>query len=82
MLTFLSLVKSLYDKKKDSALHSVMDTAYRDASRRVLDTLMGKHKLLEHLQALRRYLLLGQGDFIRHLMELLEYVISKADMIC
>lgn len=30
---------------------------------------MGPHKLLEHLQAMRRYLLLGQGDFIGILME-------------
>lgn len=27
---------------------------------------------MEHLKAMRRYLLLGQGDFIRHLMDLLE----------
>ena len=26
-----------------------------------------------HVQALRRYLLLGQGDFIKHLMDLLTY---------
>lgn len=33
---------------------------------------MGPHKLLEHLQAMRRYLLLGQGDFIDLLMEKLK----------
>lgn len=35
---------------------------------------MGPHKLLEHLQAMRRYLLLGQGDFIGILMENLKLV--------
>lgn len=49
-----------------------MSSAYLGVSRRLLDTLLGPHKLLQHLQALRGYLLLGQGDFIQMLMVLLE----------
>jgi gamma-tubulin complex component 3 len=60
---------------RDGDLQSMMDTAYLETSRRVLDVLTGQYKFLDHLQALRRYLLLGQGDFIRHLMELLELVL-------
>lgn len=74
MLTLVT-VESLFMADRDSDLHvSMMDTAYLETSRRVLDVLIGQYKFLDHLQALRRYLLLGQGDFIRHLMELLELV--------
>jgi gamma-tubulin complex component 3 len=34
--------------------------------------LHAKYQFMDHLKAMRRYLLLGQGDFIRHLMDLLE----------
>lgn len=46
--------------------------AYFDTSKYLLDVLNRNYLLLEHLQAMRRYLLLGQGDFIRHLMDLLK----------
>jgi gamma-tubulin complex component 3 len=70
----LVAVESLFMADRDSDLQSMMDTAYLETSRRVLDVLIGQYKFLDHLQALRRYLLLGQGDFIHHLMELLELV--------
>lgn len=73
MLTLVA-VESLFMADRDSDLQSMIDTAYLETSRRVLDVLIGQYKFLDHLQALRRYLLLGQGDFIRHLMELLESV--------
>uniref|UniRef100_A0A8C5HUW3 Gamma-tubulin complex component n=1 Tax=Gouania willdenowi TaxID=441366 RepID=A0A8C5HUW3_GOUWI len=49
-----------------------IDAAYFDTSKYLLDVLNHNYLLLEHLQAMRRYLLLGQGDFIRHLMDLLK----------
>lgn len=49
-----------------------IDAAYFDTSKYLLDVLNRNYLLLEHLQAMRRYLLLGQGDFIRHLMDLLK----------
>uniref|UniRef100_A0A1A9W8N5 Gamma-tubulin complex component n=1 Tax=Glossina brevipalpis TaxID=37001 RepID=A0A1A9W8N5_9MUSC len=57
----------------DTKLHSTIDSIYFNTSKRVLDIVMGPHKLLEHLQAMRRYLLLGQSDFIGILMENLKY---------
>jgi len=30
--------------------------------------------LIDHFNSLRKYLLLGQGDFINHLMDLMKYV--------
>ncbi|XP_062521244.1 gamma-tubulin complex component 3 homolog isoform X2 [Corticium candelabrum] len=55
-----------------SPLHQSVDLAYRETSKRLLEILHTKYKFMDHLKALRRYLLLGQGDFIRHLMDLLE----------
>lgn len=56
---------------------NMIDTVYKDTSRHLLDVLHGKYKFMDHLKAMRRYLLLGQGDFIRHLMDLLEEDLAK-----
>uniref|UniRef100_UPI0037E7ABC8 gamma-tubulin complex component 3 isoform X2 n=1 Tax=Semicossyphus pulcher TaxID=241346 RepID=UPI0037E7ABC8 len=56
----------------EGAFQEKIDTAYFDTSKYLLDVLNRNYLLLEHLQAMRRYLLLGQGDFIRHLMDLLK----------
>ena len=53
----------------------MIDLAYIETNSYLLEILMNKYKLLDHFNALRRYLLLGQGDFIRHLMDLMEYVL-------
>ena len=50
------------------ALESSIDATYTATSQRLLNILFTKFKLKEHLTALKRYLLLGQGDFIQHLM--------------
>ncbi|OCT92539.1 hypothetical protein XELAEV_18015595mg [Xenopus laevis] len=56
----------------ENAFQTKIDAAYFDTSRYLLDVLNKNYNLLEHMQAMRRYLLLGQGDFIRHLMDLLK----------
>uniref|UniRef100_A0A8C6PEC8 Tubulin gamma complex component 3 n=1 Tax=Nothobranchius furzeri TaxID=105023 RepID=A0A8C6PEC8_NOTFU len=56
----------------EGAFQEKIDSAYFDTSKYLLDVLNRNYLLLEHLQAMRRYLLLGQGDFIRHLMDLLK----------
>ena len=43
----------------------------------VLQLLMHKYKFVHHLKAFRRYLLFGQGDFIRHLMDILGVELDK-----
>ncbi|XP_053403084.1 gamma-tubulin complex component 3-like [Mercenaria mercenaria] len=55
----------------------MIDTVYKETSRHLLDVLHAKYKFMDHLKAMRRYLLLGQGDFIRHLMDLLEEDLAK-----
>lgn len=73
----LSNVEHLFSPVSDTKLHLMIDSAYLNTSKKVLDIIMGPHKLLEHLQAMRRYLLLGQGDFINLLMENLKHELDR-----
>ncbi|XP_059233497.1 gamma-tubulin complex component 3 isoform X1 [Mustela nigripes] len=56
----------------ENAFRGKIDAAYFETSKYLLDVLNRRYSLLDHMQAVRRYLLLGQGDFIRHLMDLLK----------
>ncbi|XP_038049883.1 gamma-tubulin complex component 3 homolog [Patiria miniata] len=67
----------LLEQDLDGSFQQVIDSAYRDTSKRLLHVLYTDYKFLDHLKAMRRYLLLGQGDFIQHLMDLLESDLSK-----
>ncbi|RUP51935.1 gamma-tubulin complex component protein, partial [Jimgerdemannia flammicorona] len=60
-------------------VESSIDAAYTETSRRLLDLLSNKYKLMEHFRALKRYLLLGQGDFIQYLMDSLGCVLLLRD---
>ncbi|XP_014455901.1 gamma-tubulin complex component 3 isoform X2 [Alligator mississippiensis] len=61
----------------ENAFQEKIDAAYFETSKYLLDVLNKKYNLLEHMQAMRRYLLLGQGDFIRHLMDLLKPELAR-----
>lgn len=52
-------------------LSALIETTYAENSKMVLNVLVTKFGLYEHLQGLRQYMLLGQGDFIHCLMKLL-----------
>lgn len=65
----------------EGAFQEKIDAAYFDTSKYLLDVLNRNYLLLEHLQAMRRYLLLGQGDFIRHLMDLLKLATQLLKLI-
>lgn len=54
-----------------AGLERSIDTAYQIASRRLFDIFFEKYGLLDHLRALKHYLLLGYGDFADQLMETL-----------
>ncbi|EFA04217.1 gamma-tubulin complex component 3 [Tribolium castaneum] len=69
--------ESLFSPEQSLEFDSALEKVYRETSLRVLDLLKNKYRLYEHLQSLRRYLLLGQGDFIRHLLELLVPELDK-----
>ncbi|KAI0202035.1 Spc97/Spc98 family protein [Astrocystis sublimbata] len=50
-------------------LEAWIDDAYKITMRRLVHLMTHKFHLFEHLQALKSYILLGQGDFIALLME-------------
>lgn len=52
-----------------ATLSSSIDDAYKTVMARLISLMDNKFALLSHLQALKKYLLLGQGDFIALLME-------------
>ncbi|KAJ3567222.1 hypothetical protein NPX13_g6844 [Xylaria arbuscula] len=52
-----------------ATLESWIDDAYKITMRRLVHLMTHKFHLFEHLQALKSYILLGQGDFIALLME-------------
>ncbi|KAA0202948.1 hypothetical protein HAZT_HAZT006882 [Hyalella azteca] len=64
-------VESLFVQESRPALQQLMDLTYRAACGRVLQEVLQEQQLLTHLRALRRYLLLGQGDFIHTLLQVL-----------
>lgn len=58
-------------------LERTIDTAYNIASTRLLDIFLDKFKLLDHLRALKDYLMLTRGDFVDLLMESLGPSLSR-----
>ncbi|CAG4963057.1 unnamed protein product [Parnassius apollo] len=58
-------------------LRAGVGAAHAAASQRLLAALTSHHHLLDHLAAHRRYLLLAQGDFVHHLMTLLQEELNK-----
>ncbi|KAG6831584.1 hypothetical protein H0H92_009057 [Tricholoma furcatifolium] len=54
-----------------AGLERSIDIAYQIASQRLFEVFIEKFKLLDHLSALKNYLLLGHGDFADRLMEAL-----------
>ncbi|XP_055531465.1 gamma-tubulin complex component 3 [Wyeomyia smithii] len=60
---------TLFSPVCTTKLHLLIDSVYLNTSKQVLDIVLGPHRLLDHLQALRNYILLGQGHFADLLME-------------
>ncbi|KAJ3235513.1 Gamma-tubulin complex component 3 [Chytriomyces hyalinus] len=60
-----------------AALEKSVTSAYTSISAHILSLLFGKYKLMTHLQALKKYLLLGQGDLVQNLMDKLGADLSK-----
>lgn len=52
-----------------ATLETSIDKAYKATMARLIHLMDSKFHLFEHLRALKKYLLLGQGDFIALLME-------------
>ncbi|KIY71475.1 gamma-tubulin complex DGRIP91/SPC98 component [Cylindrobasidium torrendii FP15055 ss-10] len=54
-----------------NGLERSIDAAYQVASQRLFEVFIDKFKLLDHLIAIKNYLLLGHGDFVEQLMDAL-----------
>ena len=68
----LPSIESIIEQEQITEFQEMIDNAYLETNNYLIDKLMSKYKLIDHFNAVRRYLLLGQGDFIRHLMDLME----------
>ena len=60
-----------------ATLESSIDAAYKSTMARLVYLMDNKFKLFDHLNALKKYLLLGQGDFIALLMETLSSYLDR-----
>lgn len=60
-----------------SKLEKIIERAQSATNRRVMELLFDKYEFHMHSTALKQYLLLGQGDFIQYLMELLHEELNK-----
>ncbi|WVQ74593.1 hypothetical protein IAR50_004194 [Cryptococcus sp. DSM 104548] len=60
-----------------AGLERSIDDAYSIASQRLLEIFFDKFRLLDHLRALKSFLMLGAGDFTELLMESLAPRLSK-----
>jgi gamma-tubulin complex component 3 len=52
-----------------ASLERSISLAYSTASQRLFELFFDKFKLMDHLRALKDYLMLGKGDFCEILME-------------
>ena len=78
-----SNLESLFNRKRlkndeSNDFHILLETAYKEISRTSLKILNESYKLHDHFRGLRQYMLLGQGDFVRHLMDMLCPHLNKA----
>ncbi|KAI8333505.1 Spc98 family-domain-containing protein [Choanephora cucurbitarum] len=72
-----SLAHCVFQYGETQTVEDAIEVAYHITSKALLDLLKTKYKLMDHLKAMKRYLLLGQGDFIQYLMDVLWNHLSK-----
>jgi gamma-tubulin complex component 3 len=60
-----------------AGLEQSIDVAYTTASQRLFEVFIDKFRLLDNLQALKDYLMLGKGDFIELLMDSLGTTLDR-----
>ncbi|XP_074307024.1 gamma-tubulin complex component 3-like [Silene latifolia] len=60
-----------------NALELLVAEASRRIDKHLLDVIYNRYKFKEHCQAIKRYLLLGQGDFVQYLMDIVGPELSE-----
>ncbi|KAJ9125170.1 hypothetical protein QFC22_000124 [Naganishia vaughanmartiniae] len=59
----LAEVRKVLTHNDIAGLESTIDLTYKIASKRLLDIFFDQYNLMDHLQAIKRYILLSAGDF-------------------
>lgn len=62
---------------EDTKLHAQIERFCATTSQKLLDIVLVQSNLMEHLHSIRKYLLLGQGDFVELLMENLKAELDR-----
>ncbi|VDL95905.1 unnamed protein product [Schistocephalus solidus] len=70
--TRLKEIESIFAQEFSQSFDLMISTAYKHTSKRLLEILLSQYHFMEHLKACRQFLLLGQGDFVQRLMDLLQ----------
>ncbi|KAH9605783.1 hypothetical protein KSS87_004661 [Heliosperma pusillum] len=60
-----------------NALELLVAEASKRIDKHLLDVIYNRYKFKEHCQAIKRYLLLGQGDFVQYLMDIVGPELSE-----
>ncbi|KAF6035402.1 TUBGCP3 [Bugula neritina] len=68
---------AMFSQNEEDSFTNMIDVVYKETSKHLMEVLYTKYNFINHLKAMRRYLLLGQGDFIQQLMDLLVTELSK-----
>ncbi|KAL7582776.1 hypothetical protein Lser_V15G42467 [Lactuca serriola] len=58
-----------------NALESLVTESSKRIDKHLMDVIFNRYKFKEHCLAIKRYILLGQGDFVQYLMEIIEPVL-------
>lgn len=74
MTSFDYPIPSVLKYSDIAGLERSIDAAYEIASKRLLEIFFDKFEFMDHLRALKMYMLLGHGDFVDLLMESLACV--------
>lgn len=62
---------------KTDALESLVSEASKRIDKHMLDVIYKQYRFKEHCLAIKRYLLLGQGDFVQYLMDIVGPELSE-----
>lgn len=75
--TLLTNAKTELSYGNTVALEQSIDKAYLTTTSKLVELMKSKFGFWQHLNAFKKYILLGQGDFIALLMESIGYILLK-----
>ena len=68
----------MFQQQRSTEFQDMIISVYNETTRYLRSILDDKYQMMDHFKAIKRYLLLGQGDFIKYLMDLMENELNKA----